>query len=58
MIAPSLSNDRTRYYDFRVRQQRVREALRWLKDNDKWNQDIIISEERLQESLAEDNIET
>jgi hypothetical protein len=57
MIVRRLSNDGTRHYDFRVQQQRVRDALIWLKDNHKWYRDIIISEEQLQELPADDNVE-
>jgi hypothetical protein len=47
----------TRHYDFRVRQHKVRAALHWLKENNKWYRDIIISEERLSQLPANANLE-
>lgn len=47
----------TRHYDFRVRQHKVRAALHWLKEKNKWYRDIIISEERLSQLPANANLE-
>jgi len=43
----------TRHYDFRVRQVKVRTALMWLKDHNKWYRDVVVSEDRLSQ-LGED----
>ena len=46
-----------RHYDFRVRQPNVRAALTWLKENNKWYHDIVISEDRLSQLDEDGNIE-
>ena len=46
-----------RHYDFRVRQHKIRGALQWLKDNNKWYRDITISEERLAQLPENANLE-
>ena len=46
-----------RHYDFRVRQLNVRAALTWLKENNKWYHDIVISEDRLSQLDEDGNIE-
>lgn len=47
----------TRHYDFRVRQHKIRDALQWLKENNKWYRDIIVSEERLSQLPIDANLE-
>ena len=42
----------TKHYDFRVRQHRIRDALQWLKENNKWYRDITISDEQLVQLLT------
>jgi hypothetical protein len=49
--------DATKHYDFRVRQARVRGALMWLKENNKWYCDIVISEEHLSQLGQDTNME-
>jgi hypothetical protein len=67
-ILPQLPNDiplvvrRTnaegaRHYDFRVRQGKVRIALVWLKENNKWYREVVISEERLSQLGGDTNME-
>ena len=46
-----------RHYDFRVRQHKIRGALQWLKENNKWYWDITISEERLTQLPVDANLE-
>lgn len=47
----------TQHYDFRVRQAKVRAALTWLKENNKWYRDVVISEERLSQLGNDTNME-
>src|SRR5579859_3814104 len=47
----------TRHYDFKVRQTKVRLALMWLKENNKWYRDVVISEERLAQLSEDTNME-
>ena len=47
----------TKHYDFRVRQHKIRDALQWLKENNKWYRDITISDERLAQLPTNANLE-
>jgi hypothetical protein len=42
---------------FRVRRDKVRTALQWLKPNHKWYRHIQISEQRLSQLPEDDNLE-
>jgi len=47
----------TRHYDFLVRRCKIRSALEWLKENNKWYRDVSISEERLSQLPTNENLE-
>ena len=51
------SDDGIKHYDFRVRRNRVRAALEWLKENHKWYRDIQVSEDRLSQLPEDGNLE-
>ena len=46
-----------KHYDFRVRRQKVEDALLWLKANNKWYQNVTISQERLSQLPVDNNLE-
>ena len=46
-----------KHYDFRVRRRKVEEALVWLKANNKWYQNVTISQERLSQLPMDNNLE-
>ena len=45
-----------KHYDFLVRQRKIRFALEWLKENNKWYRNISISEERLSQLPINENL--
>ena len=57
LVVRRINAEGTHHYDFRVRQAKVRTALTWLKENNKWYRDIVISEERLSQLGEDTNIE-
>ena len=46
-----------KHYDFQVHQHKIRDALQWLKENNKWYQDITISDEWLAQLPPNANLE-
>ena len=51
----NLNDDK--HYDFRVRRNKVKQALEWLKRHHKWYRDVTISDETLEDLPIDDNIE-
>ena len=47
----------TKFYDFRVRREKIEVALRWLKHHNRYYRDIVISEEVLSQLPDDDNLE-
>jgi hypothetical protein len=46
-----------KHYDFRVRRNKVKQALEWLKRHHKWYRDVTILVEALEDLPIDDNIE-
>ena len=57
MVVRRTNPEGTRHYDFRVWQAKVRAALMWLKGNNKWYREVVISKERLSQLREDTNME-